>query len=184
MMSGSGGTELDEDRELVIQALSGSSAAFARLVSRHQQAVRSFLRRLGGPAADADDLAQETFVTVWRRLGQVRADQGVRPWLFGIAYRKWLTLRRSDARRGARDAGTLEAQAVVHSGSDDRLDASAALAVLAPEERACVALCLAAEFSHAEAAQALGLPLGTVKSHVTRGRARLLELLGASDERR
>ncbi len=73
---------------------------------------------------------------------------------------------------------------MVHSGSDARLDASAALAVLAPEQRACVALCLAAEFSHAEAAQALGLPLGTVKSHVTRGRARLLELLGASDERR
>lgn len=184
MMHGSGGAELDEDRELVIQAQAGSSGAYARLVSRHQQAVRAFLRRLGGPAADADDLAQETFVTAWRRLGQVRQDQGVRPWLFGIAYRKWLTHRRSDARRVARDAAALEAPAAAHSASDARLDASAALAVLAPDERACVALCLAAEFSHAEAAQALGLPLGTVKSHVMRGRAKLLEALGGSDERR
>jgi RNA polymerase sigma-70 factor (ECF subfamily) len=52
---------------------------------------------------------------------------------------------------------------------------------LAPDQRACVALCLAADFSHAEAAEALGLPLGTVKSHVTRGRARLLQVLGGSE---
>ena len=156
----------------------------AQLLGLTRGRLLAFLRRLGGPAADADDLAQETFVTAWGRLGAVHADQGVRPWLFGIAYRKWLTLRRSDARRGARDAKALEAPAVVHSGSDARLDASAALAVLAPDERACVALCLAAEFSHAEAAQALGLPLGTVKSHVARGRAKLLEVLGAPDERR
>ena len=50
------------------------------------------------------------------------------------------------------------------------------------EQRACVALCLAGEFSHAEAADALKLPLGTVKSHVARGRARLLQALGVSDE--
>ena len=50
-----------------------------------------------------------------------------------------------------------------------------------PDQRACVALCLAADFSHAEAADALGLPLGTVKSHVSRGRVRLLQALGGGD---
>jgi RNA polymerase sigma-70 factor (ECF subfamily) len=54
---------------------------------------------------------------------------------------------------------------------------------LPADQRACVALCLAADFSHAEAAEALGLPLGTVKSHVTRGRERLLHALGGPDER-
>ena len=57
------------------------------------------------------------------------------------------------------------------------------LGALSSEQRACVALCLAAEFSHAKAAEALGLPLGTVKSHVARGRAKLLDVLGGSHER-
>ena len=49
------------------------------------------------------------------------------------------------------------------------------------DQRAAVALCLAEGFSHAEAAEALGVPLGTVKSHIARGRARLLEVLGGGD---
>jgi RNA polymerase sigma-70 factor (ECF subfamily) len=57
-----------------------------------------------------------------------------------------------------------------------------AMAGLPPEQRACVALCLAADFSHAEAAEALDMPLGTVKSHVSRGRARLLQVLGVCDD--
>ena len=65
----------------------------------------------------------------------------------------------------------------------DEIDAlNAALAELPPDQRACVALCLAGDFSHAEAAEALDMPLGTVKSHVTRGRARLLQALGVSDD--
>ena len=58
----------------------------------------------------------------------------------------------------------------------------AAMAALPEEQRACVALCLAADFSHAEAAEALEMPLGTVKSHVSRGRARLLQALELSDD--
>jgi RNA polymerase sigma-70 factor (ECF subfamily) len=57
------------------------------------------------------------------------------------------------------------------------------MASLPADQRACVALCLADGWSHGEAAGALGLPLGTVKSHVTRGRARLLAVLtGGSDD--
>ena len=54
----------------------------------------------------------------------------------------------------------------------------AALVALPFEQRAAVVLCLSEDFSHAEAAQALDLPLGTVKSHVARGRAKLLGVLG------
>lgn len=59
-----------------------------------------------------------------------------------------------------------------------RIDLSRAMHALPVDQRAAVALCLAAEFSHSEAAEALGLPLGTVKSHVQRGRAALLAVLG------
>jgi RNA polymerase sigma-70 factor (ECF subfamily) len=65
---------------------------------------------------------------------------------------------------------------------EDRMALERAMADLPPEQRACVALCLAADFSHAEAAEALDMPLGTVKSHVSRGRARLLQALGVCDD--
>ena len=174
-----GGLDQADDRALVLAARDGSSHAFARIVERHQQPVRAFLRRLSGSHADADDLAQDTFVSAWGRIGAFRPGESVKAWLCGIAYRKWLTHRRSHARRGARESWAAEeAPSSASSGAEERLDAAAALAVLEPEPRACVALCLAAGFSHTEAAHALGLPLGTVKSHVARGRAKLLELFG------
>jgi RNA polymerase sigma-70 factor (ECF subfamily) len=61
------------------------------------------------------------------------------------------------------------------------LDLAKALGPLPAEQKAALLLCLAAEFTHAEAATALGLPLGTVKSHVARGREKLVAALGSSD---
>ncbi len=173
------------EAELILAAQRGSPDAFARLVARHQQAVRGFLRRLSGSHADADDLAQETFVTAWSRISAFRCGESLRAWLCGMAYRKWLTHRRSEGvvRRWSRETAAVgDAPEGSDPAREARLDASRALGALRPDQRAAVALCLAAEFSHAEAAMALGLPLGTVKSHVARGRAKLIELLGASDD--
>lgn len=171
---------LSGEADLVSAAQAGDATAFSRLVAAHQQAVRGFLRRLCGSHADADDLAQDAFVTAWSRIAAFRRGESLRAWLCGIAYRKWLTHRRRTVRRMVREAEAVaEADPPRDAAPNARLDAAAALGRLAPDERACVALCLAAEFSHAEAAEALGLPLGTVKSHVARGRAKLLEVLGA-----
>jgi len=171
------------DEALVEAAQSGSTGAFARLVERHQQALRAFLRRTCGNWAQADDLAQETFLSAWERIDRLESGASVRAWLCGIGYRKHLTALRSAGRSRAREAAW-EAEKPPSSGAmtDERLTLETAMAELPPDQRACVALCLAADFSHAEAADALGLPLGTVKSHVTRGRARLLEALGGSDD--
>jgi len=173
------------DEVLVEAAQRGSASAFARLVERHQQALRAFLRRTCGNWAQADDLAQETFLAAWERIGKLEAGASVRAWLCGIGYNKHLTALRSAGRSRAREAAW-EAEKPPSSGAmtDERLTLEAALSELPPDQRACVALCLAADFSHAEAAEALGLPLGTVKSHVTRGRQRLLEALGGSDDGR
>jgi RNA polymerase sigma-70 factor (ECF subfamily) len=174
-------TSLDES--LVAAARAGSAEAFARLVQRHQQAVRAFLRRACGDWATADDLAQETFLAAWTRLDRLKTSASVRAWLCGIGYHKHLTARRSAARGRAREArheaGRPESQDAPWAG--ERLALERAMADLAPDQRACVALCLAADFSHAEAAEALGLPLGTVKSHVARGRARLQQALEVRD---
>jgi RNA polymerase sigma factor (sigma-70 family) len=169
------------DAELVEAARRGSPAAFGRLVDRHQRAVRAFLRRACGDAAEADDLAQETFIAAWERIGRFRGDSSVRSWFCGIAWRKLMTARRSWFRTRRRDADYVETEGLERgqgAGADERIALEQALAGLPVDQRAVVALCLGGDFSHGEAAEALGLPLGTVKSHVARGKARLMQVLG------
>jgi RNA polymerase sigma factor (sigma-70 family) len=174
---------IDLDSVLVAEARRGSSQAFDRLVAKHQQAVRGFLRRLTGDWSDADDLAQDTFVAAWAGLGAYKGASSVRSWLCAIAYRKALSHRRSRGRSAARDGvWVTEAEEARAPEAEDLIALAKALAGLPIEQRAAVSLCLAAEFSHSEAAEALGLPLGTIKSHVTRGRAKLLEVLGDGDD--
>ncbi len=167
------------DVGLVARAKAGSDQAFGLLVQAHQQAVRAFLRRVCADAAEADDLAQETFLTAWSSLGRLRPEARVRTWLCGIAWRKAQTAARTRARAARRDRQWLDTRSdVAGHGGDDRADVARALAGLPLEQRAAIALCLGGDWSHAEAAEALGLPLGTVKSHVARGRAKLMEVLG------
>lgn len=172
------------DAALVERARAGSDAAFGQLVGRHQAAVRAFLRRtLGGGWAEADDLAQETFLAAWGSLRSLKDPAGLRAWLCGIAWRRAQDRIRGRLRGAARDAAWLETIDLPAGIShEDRLSLAAALEELGPDVRACVSLCLAEDWSHAEAAEALGLPLGTVKSHVQRGRARLLKALGGSND--
>jgi len=172
------------DAELVSRALTGSDAAFAGLVSRHQAAVRAFMRRmLASGWAEADDLAQEAFLAAWRSLRSRKEPTGFRTWPLGSARPKAQERIPSPRRPAARGHVWLEAsEAPAGISAEDRLAMAQAMAELAPDVRACVALCLAEGLSHPEAAVALGLPLGTVKSHVTRGRARLLKALGGSDD--
>ncbi len=166
------------DTPLVRAARAGSQVAFGRLVERHQQGLRAFLRRAAG--ADADDVAQEAFVTAWANLGRLRDEEGFRPWLYGIAWRKALTLIRSAARSARRAHDWTQDRDGEGGGlpAEERMALEAAMATLAPDQRAAVTLCLADGWSHGEAADALGLPLGTIKSHVARGRDKLLSVLG------
>jgi RNA polymerase sigma factor (sigma-70 family) len=174
------------EETLVGQAKAGSTSAFARLVNLHQQAVRAFLRRVSGSHAEADDLAQETFLAAWRNMARFDRSRDFRLWLMGLAYKKHLAARRSLFRRMRRDAAAIEGAdetASPYPAADARIDITRAMTELPSDQRAAMALCLGEEFSHAEAAEILGLPLGTVKSHVTRGKAKLLAALGADDGR-
>ena len=94
----------DDDQALIAEVRGGSEPAFNMLVDRHQQAVRMFLRRLLGSEADADDIAQETFLAAWTHARSFRAEANVRTWLCGIAWRKAKAAQRSWFRRRARDA--------------------------------------------------------------------------------
>lgn len=166
------------DAELLGAVCDGSERAFNELVDRHQQAVRQFLRRVAG-ANDADDLAQETFITVWAQARSFRGGAAVRTWIMGIAWRKAMDAQRRGVRRSRRDGSWLDARAGHTDFTADIEHALAqALDTLSLEQRAAIMLCLACEFSHGEAAEALQMPLGTVKSHVARGREQLREVLG------
>ena len=157
----------------------GSQAAFREIVARHQQAVRSFLRRALDEPADADDLAQETFLAAWTSLWRYP-----RPGVAALlALRHRLEEARSPCALAAAGSesgdGARTPPAPAGASPDQRARPAARRCASLPEaQRAAVALCLGGGFSHAEAAEALGLPIGTIKSHVERGRARLVAALG------
>lgn len=161
-------------------ARAGSAEDFAQLVRLHQQALRAFLRRLSNNFADADDLAQETFVFAWEHIGRFDSDRPFRPWLLGIAWRKYREKKRSWLRLFRREQA-LESDTIITPDPGLRLDIVKALAELAPEQRAVILLCLMEQMTHEEAAATLALPLGTVKSHIARGREKLGLALGGSN---
>jgi RNA polymerase sigma-70 factor (ECF subfamily) len=175
-------TNADAEPAWVRQAQAGSASAFGRLVQAHQQGLRAFLWRLTGNPSDAEDVAQDSFVFAWEHIGRFDAGRPFRPWLYGIGWRKFRQGKRSWLRMLARESRAAEAaETVIHADPGLRLDLAMALNTLPAEQRAALLLCLLAEFSHAEAAEALALPLGTIKSHVARGREKLATALGGRD---
>jgi RNA polymerase sigma-70 factor (ECF subfamily) len=156
--------------------------AFAELVHRHQSAVRRFLRSLTHPDhARADDLAQDTFIQAYRALARYRGGAAFNTWLLGIAHNLWRNDRRRH-RTVALQPAHLEAcepaPAGVHQ-SDLRSDLGAALRQLAPDEQTALHLCYQQGLSHHEIARILDWPLGTVKTHLLRGKEKLRLLLAS-----
>lgn len=172
-----------DEARLIAAARAGDGGAFAELVARHQQALRGFLRRYVGHWADADDLAQEAFVTAWSRLSRFEGRSSFRTWICGIGYRIARDAKRAHGRAQIRDADWLDIQGEEDQAPlEDRIALADAMAELPQAQRAAVALCLGEGFSHAEAADVLRMPLGTVKAYVRRGRERLLQVLKVGDE--
>lgn len=142
--------------------------------------MRAFLRRISGDAALADDLAQESFVKAHGALHQLSTPEKARSWLLGIAYRTHAdharkAVRRRELREGLAEPSFECSAPAVPSGQT--LDIERAMDSLPPDCRAVVLLCLLHSMSHAEAAAATGFPIGTIKSHVARGKARLRDAL-------
>jgi RNA polymerase sigma-70 factor (ECF subfamily) len=144
---------------------------------------RYLSRRLG---AAADELAAETFAVAFRSWDRLDPERPVRPWLYGIAANlarhHWRTERRmlrAYARTGVDPVLMAEDEAVERADADARSrELAAALAELRRDEREVLLLHAWAELSDAEIANALGLPLGTVKSRLSRTREKLRNQLG------
>ena len=169
------------DVELCGHAAAGDRRAFGELVRRHGSAVRGLLRRMGAQAAEADDVAQDAFITAFERIGEFRGEGTFAGWVKRMAARHYLRRLQRERRLGAIAAEAASDEEGAGRAPDAALDLDAALKSLGPAERLCVSLCYGAGLSHAEAAESLNLPLGTVKSHVKRGLDRLRARL-APDE--
>jgi RNA polymerase sigma-70 factor (ECF subfamily) len=168
------------DVELAALSAAGQRAAFGELVRRHGSAVRGLLRRMGADAAMADDLAQDAFLTAFERIAEFRGEGTFQGWVKRIGARMYVRRWRRGTRQAlAEDAAGVDPPADLRGEADSRLDLEEALRTLPEAERVCVSLCFGAGFSHAEAAELLNAPLGTVKSHVKRGLDRLRARLAA-----
>jgi RNA polymerase sigma-70 factor (ECF subfamily) len=176
------------DEELLARARQGEDDAFGDFVRRHTSTVHRWMVRAVG-ADDADDVTQEIFVKAYRGLARFRGDAPPRAWLAAIAdnavknrYRARSRFRRVFA--GSTDADPDREPEATGSGPEDeartgesRRVVAEALKLLPPDFRMPVVLRDIEEWSYEEIAASLGLPVGTVKSRIARGRGQLKEIL-------
>ena len=162
--------------------------AFGQLVTRHQSRLRNSLRQLTNwDESLADDLAQETFIQAYQNLHQFDGRAKFSSWLYRIAYNQFLQFCRKQAskKRSAEleELDGSEANPKDKPAEDKRNNnhlhkaLAAALAELEPKRRCVLHLLLHRECTQQEIANILQMPLGTVKTHINRGRAELQSAL-------
>jgi RNA polymerase sigma factor (sigma-70 family) len=167
----------------------GDPDAFRELFDEHARSVYNHAFRLTGNWSAAEDVVSLTFLEAWRlrQRVDVAADGGtLRPWLLGIATNVARNVRRA-ARRHDNALARLPRPDVVPDFADDvnaQIDdrqrlavAMTALAALRLAEREVLALCVWAGLEYAEAAEALGVPIGTIRSRLARARTKLAKLV-------
>lgn len=166
------------DVDLVRLCVSGDKSAFAELVRRHGSLLRTHIRRMGAQGADADDMAQEAFMSAYEHMAEFRFDGPFIGWLKRIASRRYLKKVRSNQKYLLTDdMGSFEPEPVANEGEFRAHNLDAALNRLKPVERLCVTLNFSGDLSHQEIADELKLPLGTVKSHIKRAMDQLKAIL-------
>jgi RNA polymerase sigma factor (sigma-70 family) len=180
------------DRDLWAATVGGDAGAFGVLFDRHSRAVYNFAFRWAADWAAAEDLTSEVFLTAWRRRSEVvfTTESGsVLPWLLGVATNHLRNQRRG-TRRATAAIARLDASADQSDFSDEVLglmadeaqmaEVRAIVGQLGEHERDVLALCVWAGLDYDEAALALDLPVGTIRSRLSRARTHVRELVGAN----
>lgn len=167
------------------RAADGDAAAFGVLFDRHAKAVYNFCFRRTGEWSAAEDLTSVVFLESWRRRRDVRlVGDSALPWLLGVATNVIRNRLRAERRhRSALERLPLERGGAFADDVDGRLDDErrmraivARVGALPRREQDVIALCVWAELSYEEAAAVLGVPVGTIRSRLSRAKARLREL--------
>lgn len=155
---------------------SRDTRAFGELIRRHQSQVRNFLRRLTRDDTLADDLAQDCFIHVWNKIHTFSGTGSFIGWILRIAYTTFLQSRRRSKRYGEileQIGRESQAKSGVAPPSEELGDLDRFLAVLEEEERAIMIMSYACGLSHREIGQAVGMPVGTVKSIIFRAKDKI-----------
>src|SRR5215475_2309677 len=173
------------DGDLWARSRLGDRDAFGTLFERHARLIYNYCFRRVGSWATAEDLLSVVFIEAWRRRDKGLPPDKVLPWLYGIATNVVRNQRRSERRfatalsRVPRAEPARDFAADADQRIDDEWQAQGALRLLAKlprREQDVFVLCAVMELSYEDTALALGLPPGTVRSRLSRARARLREL--------
>ena len=169
----------DSDASLLARVVKDDDrTAFELLVRRYQSPVRHFLRRLTRQNVErADDLAQETFLKLYTSIETYQGTAKFSTWLYRIAYNCFLNDQRKDVPESEFDEAAHSPKDDVVDAVSDETDVDFALQQLNDRQRAIFDLHYTQGMTHQEVAVALELPLGTVKSDLTRGRDALKAIL-------
>jgi RNA polymerase sigma factor (sigma-70 family) len=171
------------DGMIIGLAIDGHKQAFTELVLRHSARIRNLLRRLCGQHSLADDLAQLTFVQVWKNISRLKSAAAFVTWSNRIAVNVWLEEQRRVTPLTTSDPEVMTNLVDLQPAPDQHLaglDLERALSQLAAAERLCVVMAFGEGYTHEQIAEIADIPLGTAKSHVLRGSAKLKELLGGT----
>ena len=168
----------EEERGWILGSQKGDQDAFESLIKRYQKMIHALTFRMTGTMADAEDLAQETFIHAFRNIGLYRGESAFSSWLYRIALNLCLNWRRREARRRevhedwrADDSGGQEGD---HALADN---VRYALMKLDPKQRAAVVLTVYDGHNHAEAARLLGCSEATVSWRIFAARRKLKKWL-------
>ena len=149
--------------------------AFAVLVEQHQPAIRRFfLHQTMGDEMLSDDLAQETFIKLYYSIKQFKGLSHFSTWLYRIAYNVFQDYLR---RNKATESSDSIPEGATTPHSDTQMDINRAMQQLNPTERAAITLYYIEDRKVEDVASILQLPVGTIKSHLSRGRNKLAEFL-------
>jgi RNA polymerase sigma-70 factor (ECF subfamily) len=171
------------EAQLVSDAQSGNSRSFEVLFDRYYDMIHAFAYRVCLVEAEADDIAQETFIRAARGLSSYRGAASFKNWLFRIAHNALVDWRRQNARqRDKQDQFVAELESRAQVRIPDYADVHSALKQLSPDLREAVALVYFEEMNHREAADATGCAETTISWRIFRAKRLLKSLLGSKKE--
>ncbi|MGE0625912.1 MAG: sigma-70 family RNA polymerase sigma factor [Pseudomonadales bacterium] len=180
----SGERTLEPDDGLLAAIADGDGDAFRRLLVNHLDAIHSYLYRMTGSTADAEDLAQETFLRVWRKASTFEPGRvKVTTWIHTIAHNLCIdAFRRNKVTHAEEDVTLADDTADPERlASDGQLAAlmERAIAALPGNQRSAILLCQVQGFSNAQAARILGMNVRALESQLARARRTLRQALTA-----
>jgi RNA polymerase sigma-70 factor (ECF subfamily) len=174
-----------DDAALLRQVAGGDRDALGALYRRHAHVVLAQIRLAVGEPGLSEEILQDTMLAVWRGAGSFRGVSQVRSWIIAIALRQARDRLRRRRVAVVADESVLSGQAAVDPGPEEQVLERAELAVVAeairslrPGHREVLGLVFGADLTLADAAEVLGVPVGTVKSRLAAARTALARALG------